>query len=66
VRSLVGNEDYTGALKALAQLRSAVDSFFDSVMVMVDEPLTRGNRLALLDRLARLMNQVADISRLSV
>ncbi len=66
VRSLVGNEDYTGALKALAQLRSAVNSFFDSVMVMVDEPLTRGNRLALLDRLARLMNQVADISRLSV
>jgi glycyl-tRNA synthetase beta chain len=66
VRSLVGNEDYTGALKALAQLRAAVDSFFDSVMVMVDEPLTRANRLALLDRLARLMNQVADISRLSV
>jgi len=33
---------------------------------MVDEPLTRRNRLALLGQLAGLMNQVADISRLSV
>jgi glycyl-tRNA synthetase beta chain len=32
---------------------------------MADEPLTRRNRLALLRRLAGLMNQVADLSRLS-
>jgi len=32
---------------------------------MAEEPLTRHNRLALLARLAGLMNQVADISRLS-
>jgi glycyl-tRNA synthetase beta chain len=65
-RSLVENEDYAGALKALAQLREPVDRFFDQVMVMVEEPLTRRNRLALLRQLAGLMNQVADISRLSV
>ncbi len=66
VKSHVAGEDYTEALKALAQLREAVDTFFDQVMVMADEPLTRQNRLALLARLAGLMNQVADISRLSV
>jgi glycyl-tRNA synthetase beta chain len=66
VNSMVANEDYTGALKALANLRAAVDSFFDKVMVMVEEPLTRRNRLGLLRQLAALMNQVADISRLSV
>lgn len=66
IRSLVAGEDYTGALRQLASLRDAVDSFFDSVMVMVDEPLTRANRLALLAQLAGLMNQVADISRLVV
>jgi glycyl-tRNA synthetase beta chain len=46
-------------------LRTAVDGFFDQVMVMADEPLTRRNRLALLTQLAGLMNQVADLSRLS-
>ena len=66
VNSMVANEDYTGALKALADLRAAVDLFFDKVMVMVEEPLTRRNRLGLLRQLAALMNQVADISRLSV
>jgi len=65
VRSHVANEDYTEALCVLAGLRSAVDAFFDGVMVMVDEPLTRQNRLALLGQLAALMNRVADLSRLS-
>jgi glycyl-tRNA synthetase beta chain len=65
VRSFVANEDYADALKALAALKIEVDAFFDGVMVMAEEPLTRANRLALLRQLADLMNQVADISRLS-
>ena len=65
VRSHVANEDYTDALRALAGLRAAVDQFFEDVMVMAEEPLTRANRIALLAQLAGLMNQVADISRLS-
>jgi glycyl-tRNA synthetase beta chain len=66
VHSHVDNENYTDALCALAGLRDAVDSFFECVMVMADEPLIRSNRLALLSQLAGLMNRVADISRLSV
>jgi glycyl-tRNA synthetase beta chain len=64
-RSHFQNEAYTDALKVLAGLREAVDRFFDEVMVMAEEPLVRQNRLALLGQLAGLMNQVADISRLS-
>jgi glycyl-tRNA synthetase beta subunit len=33
--------------------------------VMVDDAGIRANRLALLDRVARTMNRVADISRLA-
>jgi glycyl-tRNA synthetase beta chain len=58
----VGN--YTEALKHLAGLRPAVDEFFDKVMVMVDDPAVRDNRLALLNRLGNLFLNVADISRL--
>ena len=43
---------------------AAVDQFFEDVMVMAEEPLTRANRIAFA-QLAGLMNQVADISRLS-
>jgi glycyl-tRNA synthetase beta chain len=65
VAALIHNEDYTGALTQLAGARQAVDSFFDGVMVMADEPLIRNNRLALLQHLGDLMNQVADISKLA-
>jgi glycyl-tRNA synthetase beta chain len=66
VRSHLSKEDYTTALKTLAGLRTAVDRFFEEVMVMAEDPRTRQNRLALLAQLARLTNQVADLSRLSV
>lgn len=64
VRALVEDEDYTEALRLLAGARREVDTFFDEVMVMTDEPLTRNNRLALLAQLDGLLNQVADISKL--
>ncbi|AKZ27499.1 glycine--tRNA ligase subunit beta [Ralstonia pseudosolanacearum] len=57
--------DFTTALKTLAGLREAVDSFFDGVMVMADDTALRDNRLALLGELHGLMNRVADISKLA-
>ena len=57
--------DYTGYLKAFAVLKSPVDAFFESVMVMVDDQEVRKNRLALLKDLRDEMNRVADISKLA-
>ncbi|WP_394474813.1 glycine--tRNA ligase subunit beta [Ralstonia mannitolilytica] len=57
--------DFTTALKTLAGLREAVDTFFDGVMVMADDTALRNNRLALLGQLHGLMNRVADISKLA-
>ena len=65
VGSRVAAQDYTGALKQLAGIRGDVDKFFDDVMVMADDPIVRANRLALLAQLEKLMNQVADISKLA-
>ena len=56
--------DYTAALCRLASLREPVDRFFTDVMVLCDDAALRANRLSLLARLERLMNQVADLSRL--
>lgn len=57
--------DYTGALTELAALHEPVDAFFDAVMVNAEETHLRQNRLALLDGLHRLMNRVADLSKLA-
>jgi glycyl-tRNA synthetase beta chain len=66
VKSHVANEDYADALKVLASVRAEVDQFFEDVMVNVDEPLIRANRLGLLKSLFDLLNAVADISKLGV
>ncbi|MFO1315214.1 MAG: glycine--tRNA ligase subunit beta [Burkholderiales bacterium] len=60
-----GSGDFTGALRALATAKPAVDRFFDDVMVMADDPAIRANRLALLRGVAATMNRVADISKLA-
>jgi glycyl-tRNA synthetase beta chain len=58
--------DYSGYLKTFAVLKTPVDAFFDSVMVMVEEEGLRKNRLALLADLREAMNRIADISKLAV
>jgi glycyl-tRNA synthetase beta chain len=57
--------DYAGALATLAGLREPVDAFFDAVMVNADDAALRRNRLAVLGGLHRLMNRVADLSKLA-
>ena len=64
IAPLAHSRDYVGLLKRLAALREPVDRFFDTVMVMVDDPVRRANRLNLLGRLRGLFLRVADISLL--
>jgi glycyl-tRNA synthetase beta chain len=62
----IARRDYVAVLGRLARLRPQVDAFFDGVMVNVDDPAVRGNRLALLQRLADRLGSVAAIEHLSV
>ena len=64
VKPLVEQADYAGVLRALADMREAVDGFFDQVMVMADDEAVRNNRLALLNQTRALFLGVADISHL--
>ena len=57
--------DYVRVLERLARARPQVDAFFDQVMVNADDPAIRGNRLALLKRLADRFGAVAAIGHLS-
>jgi len=55
---------YAEALKILAELKTSIDNFFDTVMVMAEDETLRNNRLALLVKLRDLFCFVADISLL--
>lgn len=62
VTPLLQAHDYTPALTELATLRTPIDAFFDSVMVMADDAIIKQNRLRLLAQLRALFISVADVS----
>jgi glycyl-tRNA synthetase beta chain len=61
---ITGDMNYQQVLNNLAALRQPIDTFFDQVMVMVDDINIRHNRLVLLSKLRNMFLQVADISLL--
>ncbi|HED15080.1 MAG TPA: glycine--tRNA ligase subunit beta [Gammaproteobacteria bacterium] len=66
VRPLLAAGEYVEVLGKLAGLRGVIDRFFDEVMVMVDDLEVRNNRLSLLQQLAALFLNVADITHLRI
>ena len=56
---------YQAALELTATLRPYVDRFFDSTMVLVENPALRGNRLALLSSIVTELGRIADFSELA-
>ena len=65
-RTLFEKAQYSQGLIELASLKSPIDTFFDSVMVMDENVTLRENRLALLANIRRLFLEVADISLVRV
>jgi glycyl-tRNA synthetase beta chain len=57
-------KEYQEALLLLATAREPVDKFFDKVMVMVEDPHVRANRLALLQTLLTEFSTIADFSEI--
>jgi glycyl-tRNA synthetase beta chain len=64
-RERVAQEDFEGAMRALARLRPPVDEFFLKVTVNADDPELRLNRLRLLGELRDAVHTVADFSRIA-
>ena len=62
----IQERDYAKLLTQLATLQPAIDTFFDEVLVMAEEPALRTNRLALLNRIGRNIYAVADLTKIVV
>jgi glycyl-tRNA synthetase beta chain len=65
VKPALQQENFSGAMQALAGLRAPIDAFFDKVTVNVqDRPDLRLNRLKLLNQIRATMDGVADFSKI--
>ena len=64
VNELRQERNYSRALAEISRIRSAVDTFFDKVMVMVEDEGLRDNRLALLQMLLNEFSTIADFSEI--
>jgi glycyl-tRNA synthetase beta chain len=64
VEALRAGKQYLEALLLLATAREPIDSFFDKVMVMVEDRRVRANRLALLRTLLKEFSTIADFSEI--
>ena len=62
----IQERDYAKLLTQLAALQPAIDTFFDDVLVMAEEPALRTNRLALLNRIGQNIYVVADLTKLVI
>ncbi len=58
-------ENFAGAMRALAELRPAVDAFFDKILVNAEDSRIRENRLKMLSEIRAATQTVADFSKIS-
>ncbi len=58
--------DTKKALQALARLTQPIEELFNKVMIMVEDPQLKENRLALLSNLDRMYKEVADFGKISI
>jgi glycyl-tRNA synthetase beta chain len=62
----LGQRDYPAVLNEVASMRSAIDQFFDDVLVMTEDQSVRRNRIGLLQRLSGLFLRIADFSCMEI
>lgn len=64
IKADLAKEDYKAVMSGMSGIRSAVDAFFDKILVNAPDANLRANRLSMLASIAGTMNEVADFSKL--
>jgi glycyl-tRNA synthetase beta chain len=64
IKTLLSHNNFAESLQAVATLRTPLDSFFEGVMVNVDDAKIRHNRLNILTSVQDLLHKIADFSKL--
>ncbi|UQZ91094.1 glycine--tRNA ligase subunit beta [Deltaproteobacteria bacterium Smac51] len=64
-RTYLSAADFSGLMTQIASLREPVDKFFEDTLVDDPDPEIKAARIALLTRVGRIFEQIADFSRIS-
>ncbi len=66
VAELIAERNYNSALQSFAGLAPELETFFDEVMVMVDDEALRKNRMSLLRKVGSSVGRIADVTKIVV
>jgi glycyl-tRNA synthetase beta chain len=66
VLPLISKGDFAKAQRMIFRMRSALDNFFDHVLVMSKDKKIKKNRLAILQEISQLLARIADYSKVVV
>jgi glycyl-tRNA synthetase beta chain len=66
IEEMIGERDYKRALETFAAMAPELETFFDEVMVMVDDAGVRRNRMALLRTVGNAVMKIADVTKIVV
>jgi glycyl-tRNA synthetase beta chain len=66
IAELIGQREYRPALESFAALAPELETFFDEVMVNVDDEAVRRNRMSLLRKVGSAAMKIADVTKMVV
>jgi glycyl-tRNA synthetase beta chain len=66
IDEMIAGREYRRALESFAAMAPELETFFDEVMVMVDDEGLRSNRLSLLRKIGNAVNRIADVTKIVV
>ncbi len=66
IEEMIGERNYKLALETFAAMAPELETFFDKVMVMVDDEAVRRNRMALLRTVGNAVMKIADVTKIVV
>ena len=66
IDEMVAEREYRRALESFAAMAPELESFFDEVMVNVEDESVRSNRMSLLRKVGGAVMKIADVTRIVV
>ncbi|PYQ51747.1 MAG: glycine--tRNA ligase subunit beta [Acidobacteria bacterium] len=66
IDEMIAARDYKRALESFAAMAPELETFFDEVMVMVDDQAVRKNRMSLLRKVGNAVLKIADVTKIVV
>jgi len=66
IGDMIAEHDYVRALESFAAMAPELENFFKDVMVMVDDPAVRSNRMSLLRKAGNAVLKIGDVTKIVV